>query len=211
MICIKKYICLLCALLLFLAACGKEDVYKNIPDPVVTMTMDDGSVMRFELLLAKAPNTVANFVSLVQSGFYDGLEFYRVVPGLLIQSGDPVGDGTGGADYTIKGEFSANGVPNTVKHERGVISMARRSDYNSASSQFFIMVQSCEEYNGRYAAFGRAMDNETLETIDRIASANIDSQYRPVRSYRIQSVTVETFGYEYIPVTIESEEEDEED
>lgn len=208
MIRIKKYICLLCCVLLLLTACGRDDVYKNIPHPVVTITMEDGGVMRFELLLTSAPNTVANFISLVQSGFYDGLEFYRVVPGLLIQSGDPAGDGTGGADYSIKGEFAANGVSNPIKHERGVISMARKSDYDSASSQFFIMVQSCEEYNGRYAAFGRAMDNETLETIDRIASANIDSLYRPVRSYRIKSVTVETYGYEYIPVTIESEEEE---
>ena len=143
-------------LVLALSACGKkEDPYAGISNPVATITLSDGRQMRFELKPAEAPNTVANFIELANSGFYDGLEIFRVVAGVLIQSGDPNNDGTGDPGYAIAGEFSENGFVNNLSHARGTISMCRQSDYNSAGSQFFILQGSYPEYDGQYAAFGR--------------------------------------------------------
>ena len=204
----------LCALLLALclaaalAGCGRrEQPYEGAADPIATITMEDGSVMRFELMLSAAPNTVANFAALANDGFYDGLEFFRVVPGVLIQAGDPNNDGTGGAGHTIAGEFSENGFENEISHLRGVISMARRSDYDSASSQFFIMQGNYPEYDGQFAAFGRALDEETLDAIDAIASQPVDGAYLPLTRQVIRSVRVETHGLELEPVVVPEETE----
>ena len=137
----KKRVALILALILALLLGGcADDFLSSVPNPVATITMSDGKTLRFELFLQDAPNTVANFVELANSGFYDGLEVFRVVPGALVQTGDPKNDGTGGAGYTIQGEFSANGIGNAVSHERGTISMSRQSKYDTASSQFFILV-----------------------------------------------------------------------
>ena len=136
--------------------------------PIVTITMDDGSIINIELYPNVAPETVNNFVSLVSKGFYDGLTFHRVIPGFMIQGGDPLGNGTGGPGYSIKGEFKANGVKNDLKHERGVISMARAMDPNSAGSQFFIMHADAPHLDGNYAAFGKVIDG--IDIIDKIES-----------------------------------------
>ena len=193
---------LLVFLCLGLSGCGQKSEYADVPNPIATITMEDGSVMRIELYVRQAPNTVANFVSLANSGFYDGMGFYRVVPGCLIQTGDPVGDGTGGPGYSIKGEFSKNDKKNTVSHVRGVISMARQSGYNTAGSQFFILQGSYPEYDGYYAAFGKLMDDESLATLDAIASTHVDIHYTPVKQSVISTIRVDTMGYEYEPVTI---------
>lgn len=192
---------------LCLAGCAGEK-YGDIPNPIATITMEDGNQMRIELYLKKAPNTVANFVELANSGFYDGMDFYRVLPGCLIQAGDTAGDGTGGPGYAIKGEFSANGFKeNDISHTRGTISMARQSGYDSAGSQFFILQGSYPEYDGKYAAFGRLMDEASLETLDSLASVNVDVHYAPLKKSVIASIRVDTMGYEYEPVKIEEEEE----
>ena len=135
-------------------------------NPVVTFTMADGSVMKAELYPEVAPNTVNNFISLVKKGFYDGLIFHRVIKGFMIQGGDPLGNGTGGSDETIKGEFSSNGVENNISHKRGVISMARSSEPDSASSQFFIMHQDADYLDGQYAAFGKV--TKGMSVVDKI-------------------------------------------
>lgn len=201
----KKALCLaLAALMLLLTGCQQDDPYEGAPNPIATITMEDGSTMRFELLLTVAPNTVASFANLANGGFYDGLEFFRVVPGVLIQSGCPNNNGTGHADYAIKGEFAANGYENGISHSRGVISMARLEEYNSASSQFFILQGNYPEYDGQYAAFGFAMDAETLTTLDAIASQPVDSYYLPLRRQKIATIRVNTHGvelkYSYIPI-----------
>ena len=190
---------LLLALCLLMCGCKKKDPYADIPNPVATITMANGSVMQFELFLSDAPNTVANFVELSNAGFYDGLPFHRVVPGVLIQSGDPAGDGTGNAGHVIQGEFSANGIQNNVTHSRGTISMSRHEDdYDSASSQFFILQGTHPSFDGKYAAFGRAVDENTLAVIDTIASNPIDGSYAPVGNVpRIATIRVETHGYYY--------------
>ncbi len=197
---------LLAALCLGLSGCGKKDVYADVPNPIATIEMDDGSIMRVELYVRQAPNTVANFVSLANSGFYDGMGFYRVVPGCLIQAGDPKGDGTGGPGYSIRGEFSQNGVKNTISHVRGVISMARQSGNDTAGSQFFILQGSYPEYDGSYAAFGKLMDDESLQTLDAIANVHVDAHYSPVKESVISTIRVDTMGYEYEPVTIKEDE-----
>ena len=191
-------------LALVLALCGlsgcrrQEDPYEGIPNPVATITLSDGSSMRFELFLKEAPNTVANFVELANAGFYDGQSFFRIVPGVLIQSGDPKNNGTGRAQHVIQGEFKDNGIENSVSHSRGTISMSRQSDYDTASSQFFIMQGTYPEYNGKYAAFGRATDQESLNTLDAIASTSVDGNYAPVGAVpSIRTIRVETYGYEY--------------
>ena len=184
------------ALCLALTGCKKEDPLADMPNPVATITMADGKTMRFELQYRTAANTVLNFTKLANDGFYDGMDVHRVVPGVLIQAGCPKGDGTGNAGYTIKGEFEANKIENGLSHTRGVISMARLSDYNSASSQFFIMQGNYPEYDGSYAAFGTAMDEETLYNIDQIASQPVDGYYVPLRTQTIQSIRVNTHGYE---------------
>ena len=135
-------------------------------NPVVTITMENGDVMKAELYPEIAPNTVNNFISLVKRGFYDGLIFHRVICGFMIQGGDPLGNGTGGSDKTIKGEFSENGVENSISHVRGTISMARSQDYDSASSQFFIMHKDNPGLDGQYAAFGTV--TKGMEVVDKI-------------------------------------------
>ena len=192
------------ALLLALSACKTEDPLAAAPNPIATITMDDGSEMRFELYYSAAPNTVGNFIALANQGFYDGLEFFRVVPGVLIQSGDPNNDGTGGADYTIRGEFADNGFgKDNPSHMRGTISMAlREGDVNSASSQFFIMQGNYPEYDGHYASFGRALDEETLSAIDSIALQAVDARYVPLKRRTIRYIRVNTHDYEYPYQTI---------
>ena len=135
-------------------------------NPIVTITMENGDVMKAELYPEIAPTSVNNFVNLVQKGFYDGLIFHRVIAGFMIQGGDPNANGTGGSDKTIKGEFKDNGVKNNIKHKRGVISMARSSDYDSASSQFFIMQEDNDSLDGQYAAFGHV--TKGMKIVDKI-------------------------------------------
>ena len=191
-------------LLLILKLTEPKAPEEPVPNPVATITMSDGAQMRFELYPDKAPNTVANFISLANRGFYNDHEFFRVVAGVLIQGGDPEDNGTGGPGYTIRGEFSENGYANNVSHKRGAISMARQSGYDTAGSQFFIMQGSYPEYDGRYAAFGSAADDQTLAVLDAIASQPTDSTYLPLTRQVIASVRVETFDVEYDdPVTME--------
>ena len=159
-------------------------------NPIVTIKMKNGDVMKIELYPETAPNTVASFVKLVQDGFYNGLGFHRVIPGFMIQGGDPDATGMGGPGFTIKGEFRANGVINPLKHTRGVISMARTQMPNSAGSQFFIM-------DGQYAAFGKVI--EGIEAVDHIADLETDYMDRPTKYPVMEEVTVETFGEEYKP------------
>ena len=167
------------------------------PNPVATITMSDGAQMRFELYPDQAPNTVANFISLANRGFYNNQQFYRVVAGVFIEGGDPENKGTGGPGYTIKGEFSENGFNNGVSHRRGAISMARQSGYDTAGSQFFIMQGSYPEYDGKYAAFGSAADEQSLAVLDAIASQPTDSTYLPLTRQVIRTIHVDTFGVEY--------------
>jgi peptidyl-prolyl cis-trans isomerase B (cyclophilin B) len=181
---------------------NKED--DSMKNPIVTITMDGGGVIKAELYPDKAPNTVANFVSLIQAGFYDGLIFHRTSPVFMIQGGDPNGDGSGGPGYSIFGEFADNGFEqNDISHERGVLSMARRSfPLNSAGSQFFIMTSDSFGLDGGYAAFGRV--TEGLDVVDSIASGpNTGGQeMRALEPRTMVTVTVETFGIDYQPETI---------
>ena len=164
-------------------------------NPVVTITMTNGDVMKAEIYPEIAPNTVNNFISLVQKGFYDGLIFHRVISGFMIQGGDPQGTGMGGPGYSIKGEFAMNGVRNDLKHTRGVLSMARSMMPNSAGSQFFIMHANAPHLDGQYAAFGKVV--EGLDVVDKIASVRTGWQDKPVEEQKIQSMTVELFGETY--------------
>ena len=165
-------------------------------NPIVTFEMENGHKIVAELYPEIAPNTVANFVTLVQSGFYDGVIFHRVIPGFMIQGGDPQGTGMGGPGYTIKGEFARNGFKqNNLRHTRGVLSMARTMMPNSAGSQFFIMHANAPHLDGEYAAFGKV--TEGLETVDEIAATRTGRQDRPVADQRMKKVTVETFGETY--------------
>ena len=164
-------------------------------NPIVTITMTNGDVMKAELYPEIAPNTVNNFISLVQKGFYDGLIFHRVISGFMIQGGDPQGTGMGGPGYSIKGEFAMNGVRNDLKHTRGVLSMARSMMPNSAGSQFFIMHANAPHLDGQYAAFGKVV--EGLDVVDKIASVRTGWQDKPVEEQKIQSMTVELFGETY--------------
>ncbi|WP_427109901.1 peptidylprolyl isomerase [Lysinibacillus xylanilyticus] len=163
-------------------------------NPIVTITMSNDEKIVIELEPSTAPNTVANFISLVKKGFYDGLIFHRVVPDFMIQGGDPSGNGTGGPDYSIEGEFSSNGVKNDLKHERGVISMARSGDPNSAGSQFFIMVNEASHLDGDYAAFGKVI--EGMETVDAIVAAERDGE-KPIKDQKMKKVEVDTKGFDY--------------
>ena len=163
--------------------------------PIVTITMENDEKIVLQLDPSVAPNTVANFVSLVEKGFYDGVIFHRVIPDFMIQGGDPEGNGTGGADYSIKGEFSENGFENNLKHDRGVISMARSNDPNSASSQFFIMVNEAPHLDGQYAAFGKVI--EGMEVVDTIVSIERDGSDKPLKDQTMKSVTVDTKGFDY--------------
>ena len=164
-------------------------------NPVVTITMENGDVMKAELYPDKAPNTVNNFISLVSRGFYDGLIFHRVISGFMIQGGDPEGNGTGGPGYSIKGEFISNGFHNDFSHTEGVLSMARAMDPDSAGSQFFIMHKAAPYLDGQYAAFGKI--TEGGDVVDKIASVRTDFRDRPVEEQKIRSITVETFGTDY--------------
>jgi peptidyl-prolyl cis-trans isomerase B (cyclophilin B) len=164
-------------------------------NPIVTITMANGEVMKAELYPEIAPNTVNNFISLVKKGYYDGLIFHRVIAGFMIQGGCPNGNGMGGPGYSIKGEFSQNGFKNTLKHTEGVLSMARAMNPNSAGSQFFIMHQNSPHLDGQYAAFGKLV--EGLDVVDSIAQVGTDWSDRPMVPQIIESMTVETFGAEY--------------
>lgn len=163
-------------------------------NPIVTITMNDDKKIVIELEPSTAPNTVANFISLVKKGFYNGLIFHRVVPDFMIQGGDPSGNGTGGPGYSIEGEFSSNGFKNDLKHERGVISMARSNDPNSAGSQFFIMVKDASHLDGEYASFGKVI--EGMETVDAIVAAERDGE-RPLKDQQMKKVEVDTKGFDY--------------
>ena len=165
-------------------------------NPIVKIEMENGGVITAELYPEFAPNTVANFVNLVESGFYNGLIFHRVIPGFMIQGGDPKGTGMGGPGYSIKGEFARNGYrENTLRHTRGVLSMARSMMPNSAGSQFFIMHANAPHLDGDYAAFGKVTDG--LDVVDQIADTPTGFQDRPVQEQKIKCATVETFGEKY--------------
>lgn len=161
--------------------------------PLVTMEMEDGGEVTIELYPSIAPNTVNNFIALVEDGFYDGLIFHRVIPGFMIQGGDPEGTGMGGPGYQIKGEFSNNGFDNRLKHDRGVLSMARSQDPDSAGSQFFIMTEQAEHLDDDYAAFGKV--SEGMEIIDEIVAVERDSSNKPKEDQVIKKMTVDLQGY----------------
>lgn len=164
-------------------------------NPIVTFEMEDGKVFKAKLYPEVAPNTVNNFLSLVKKGFYDGVIFHRVIAGFMIQGGDPKGIGVGGPGYCIKGEFSANGVKNDLKHQRGVLSMARTQVPDSAGSQFFVMHADADYLDGQYAAFGKII--EGMDVIDAIASVRTDFRDKPLKEQKMKKVTAETFGVEY--------------
>lgn len=164
-------------------------------NPVVTITMENGDVMKAELYPDIAPNSVNNFISLVKKGFYDGLIFHRVISGFMIQGGCPDGTGMGGPGYTIPGEFDQNGFKNDLKHEPGVLSMARAMHPDSAGSQFFLMHKSAPHLDGAYAAFGKV--TEGMDVVNKIAETPTDFRDRPLEPQKIASMTVETFGVEY--------------
>ena len=164
-------------------------------NPIVTIQMTDGGEIKVELYPKTAPNTVNNFISLVQQGFYSGTIFHRVIPGFMIQGGDPDGTGMGGPGYSIRGEFSGNDFPNNLHHLRGVISMARSTTPNSAGSQFFLMVADSSHLDGQYAPFGRVISG--LDICDRIVGVRHDRSDRPLEEQKMQIVSVETFGVEY--------------
>lgn len=164
-------------------------------NPIVTIEMENGDVMKAELYPEIAPNTVNNFISLINEGYYDGIIFHRVIRGFMIQGGDPQGTGVGGPGYSIKGEFAANGFANDLEHTPGVLSMARTMDPNSAGSQFFIMHETSPHLDGQYAAFGKVI--EGLEVVDRIAEVATDYMDRPLDEQKMAKVTVETFGVDY--------------
>ncbi|MCD7982120.1 MAG: peptidylprolyl isomerase [Clostridiales bacterium] len=164
-------------------------------NPIVTIEMENGDIMKAELYPEIAPNTVNNFISLVKKGFYDGVIFHRVISGFMIQGGDPEGRGTGNPGYCIRGEFSGNGFPNDLKHTPGVLSMARAMPKDSAGSQFFIMHKTSPHLDGEYAAFGKVI--EGLDIVDKIATCRTDWNDKPQEKQMMKKVTVETFGVEY--------------
>ena len=164
-------------------------------NPIITFEMENGDIMKAELYPQVAPNTVNNFISLVNRGFYDGLIFHRVINGFMIQGGDPEGTGMGGPGYGIKGEFAQNGFTNDLKHSAGVLSMARSMMPNSAGSQFFIMHKDAPHLDGAYAAFGKII--EGMDVVNKIAEVATDYSDRPMEDQRMKTVTVETFGVDY--------------
>ena len=177
-------------------AVSSENYEENVTEnPIVTITMESDEQIVIELMPKTAPNTVANFVTLVQEGFYDGTIFHRVIPGFMIQGGDPTGTGTGGPSYSIAGEFTSNGFENTLVHDRGVISMARSQSPNSADSQFFIMVETATHLDGNYAAFGKVI--EGMEVVDRIVSVERNANDKPLQEQKMKSVVVDTKGFNY--------------
>ena len=170
--------------------------------PIFTIEMDNGMTMKGELYPEVAPNSVANFIELANSGFYDGVIFHRVIPGFMIQGGDPMGQGIGGPGYAIRGEFAANGFKNDLKHTRGVLSMARSRMPDSAGSQFFVMVADAPHLDGQYAAFGKV--TEGMETADAIVSVPRDAMDKPYEEQRMKTVRVETFGATYVAEKLKS-------
>jgi peptidyl-prolyl cis-trans isomerase B (cyclophilin B) len=172
-----------------------EKEIMRMANPVITITMENGDVMKAELYPEIAPNTVNNFISLVSKGYYDGLIFHRVISGFMIQGGCPQGTGMGGPGYCIKGEFSQNGFKNDLKHTEGVLSMARAMYPDSAGSQFFIMHKTSPHLDGAYAAFGKI--TEGMEVVNRIADERTDYSDRPLSEQKIKSMTVDTFGETY--------------
>ena len=164
-------------------------------NPIVTIEMENGDIIKAELYPEIAPNTVNNFISLVKKGFYDGVIFHRVIKGFMIQGGDPEGTGIGGPGYSIRGEFSHNGFTNNLKHTPGVLSMARTMMPNSAGSQFFIMHKAAPHLDGSYAAFGQII--EGMDVVNAIAETDTDYSDRPLDEQKISSVTVDTFGVDY--------------
>ena len=164
-------------------------------NPIITFEMENGDIMKAELYPQVAPNTVNNFISLVNKGFYDGLIFHRVINGFMIQGGDPEGTGMGGPGYGVKGEFAQNGFANDLKHSAGVLSMARSMMPNSAGSQFFIMHKDAPHLDGAYAAFGKII--EGMDVVNKIAEVATDYSDRPMEDQRMKTVTVETFGVDY--------------
>lgn len=194
---LKKVIFLIISLIL-LTGCGKRT--KN---PIVTMEISDYGTIKIELYPKYAPNTVANFVNLVESGFYNDNTFHRLVPGFVLQGGDPDGDGTGGPGYTIKGEFSENGyVKNTLKHDKGVVSMARTNMPNSAGSQFFIVLDDTKtihaSLDNKYAAFGKVIEGmDIIENIEKNAAVKDNQSGKLKKNITIKNATVDTFGKEY--------------
>lgn len=164
-------------------------------NPILTIEMENGDIIKAELYPEIAPNTVNNFISLVKQGFYDGIIFHRVIKGFMIQGGDPEGTGMGGPGYSIKGEFRSNGFENNLKHSAGVLSMARSMMPNSAGSQFFIMHKDSPHLDGEYAGFGKVI--EGIDVVDKIAETKTDRQDRPKEDVRIKKASVETFGKEY--------------
>ena len=198
----KRLLCIaLCLILLGTMGCTSGEKNKTEEEtmhseyPIATITMKDGGVIKLELYPKIAPESVKNFISLANSKFYDGLIFHRVISGFMIQGGCPKGNGTGGPGYNIKGEFFANGVDNSLSHERGVISMARAMAYDSAGSQFFICHADSQFLDGQYAAFGKVI--EGMDVVDAIASVKTNSQDKPLQDQVIDSIRVDTFGVEY--------------
>lgn len=166
-----------------------------MPNPIVTIEMENGDIMKAELYPDIAPNTVNNFISLIKKGFYNGVIFHRVISGFMLQGGDPDGTGMGGPGYSIKGEFTGNGFKNELKHEPGVLSMARTMMPNSAGSQFFVMHKNASHLDGQYAAFGKII--EGMDVVDKIAEVDCDRSDKPLKTQRMKTVTVDTFGVDY--------------
>jgi peptidyl-prolyl cis-trans isomerase B (cyclophilin B) len=164
-------------------------------NPIVTIKMKDGGIMKAELYPEIAPNTVKNFISLINKGYYNGVIFHRVIPGFMIQGGDPEGTGVGGPGYSIKGEFSTNKFKNDLKHTPGVLSMARTNNPNSAGSQFFVMVADAPHLDGQYASFGKLV--EGMDVAKKIVSEKRDFRDKPYEDQVMEEVTVDTFGVEY--------------
>lgn len=164
-------------------------------NPIVTIKIKDGGIIKAELYPEIAPNTVNNFISLIKKGFYNGLIFHRVIPGFMVQGGCPQGTGTGDPGYSIKGEFKGNGFNNELKHDRGVLSMARAMNPNSAGSQFFIMVEKAPHLDGQYAAFGKV--TEGIEEVDKIVNTKRDLRDKPYEEQVMEEVTVDLFDEEY--------------
>lgn len=193
------------ALIAMLAACSSDKKESKEPEinyasevkenPIVTITMEDNQKIQMELYPKKAPNTVANFISLIKKGTYDGTIFHRVIPDFMIQGGDPDGNGTGGPGYEIKGEFSKNGFDNDLKHTRGVVSMARSQNNNSAGSQFFIMVADTPSLDGDYAAFGKVTSG--MDVVDQIVKVERDGSDKPNKDQKMKKVEVDTKDFDY--------------
>ena len=208
----KKYL-IVCILLLsiLMGGCKSQTISKSSTDkptetgtkslvdkrnPIVTIEMEDGAKIKFEMYPIVAPNTVRNFISLVQKGYYNGVIFHRVIADFMIQGGDPKGTGTGGPGYSIKGEFSSNKFPNNLKHTKGIVSMARSKNApNSAGSQFFIMVKDTPQLDGAYAAFGQVIEGR--EKVDSISKVQKDAEDKPIKEQKMKTVTVDTFGVKY--------------